>query len=140
MLETPTPGDSGALSKRYVPPNQRNRRKSGDHRSESTPISSAQSISRSVSDAETSRSSLCIPVNGCSTSQAFRLLRQRWEAAINGCHDPSVAPSERPVMYCGTVELQLPHQVMSSSTPQNQMDFLAELRRAMDEKRNQERE
>ncbi|MQM21088.1 hypothetical protein Taro_054120 [Colocasia esculenta] len=67
-----------------------------------------------------------ISINGCSYSEAAQLLNDRWAAAMHSYNDPSVDSSERPVMYSGASgsswgHLKLPHQ----------MDFLAELRRAI---------
>ncbi|AQK72507.1 hypothetical protein ZEAMMB73_Zm00001d017174 [Zea mays] len=59
-----------------------------------------------------------VPLEGCSAS---------WTAAINMYNDQTIDPSEKPVMYSGSSSsswghLKLPHQ----------MNFLEELRRAVD--------
>ncbi|XP_072981560.1 uncharacterized protein [Typha angustifolia] len=133
-------------AKRYAPPVQRNRvlnrRKSGD-RFEKTSYSygvdgekSQASYSRNfplVDHGEAgsnipngSTRSRLIPIEGCCTSEAAHLLTERWAAAMHLYNDPSVDSSEKPVMYSGAsgsswAHLKLPHQ----------MDFLGELRRAM---------
>jgi len=81
-----------------------------------------------------------ISLHGCCNSGAFRLLNDRWAAAINAYNNPSIDLAERPVMYSGSGasawgQFRLPHQLMppvgSVGPSSTQMDFLAELRQAM---------
>jgi len=145
MLES-SPPDAAAV-KRYAPPSQRNRslnrRKSAEkiekvnypHGIEGEKGQGSYSRIFSAMDHGeagnyytqnvTARSGL-IPLNGCSISEASQLLNERWTAAMNSCNDPSVDLSERPILYSGASGsswgyLKLPHQ----------MDFLGELRRAV---------
>ncbi|XVF31974.1 hypothetical protein REPUB_Repub17cG0041600 [Reevesia pubescens] len=160
MLENPTPTapDSAPPIKRYTHPNQRNRslgrRKSGDwfdwtnnvygNDSEKNQGGGASATSRNnpvVGDALNDEHPLpsLIPLQGCSRSDAFRLLSNRWAAAIHRYNGTSIDLSERPVMYSGISDsawrnFRLPHQMMSptnSTGPSStsQMDFLGELRR-----------
>ncbi|XVE72614.1 hypothetical protein DITRI_Ditri11bG0052200 [Diplodiscus trichospermus] len=149
MLENPTPtaSDSAPAIKRYAPPNQRNRslgrRKSAEKNQAATsrniPVADAGSSSIVLNDHHL-RPAL-IPLEGCSTSDAYRLLSNRWAAALHRYHDPSIDLSERPVMYSGSSDsawrnFRLPHQMISptnSTGPSSgsQMDFLGELRRAI---------
>ncbi|KAK1266961.1 hypothetical protein QJS04_geneDACA015593 [Acorus gramineus] len=67
-----------------------------------------------------------IPMDGCGSSEAARLLSERWAAAMHSYNDPTIDLSERPVMYAGASggawgHPKLPHQ----------MDFLSELQRAL---------
>ncbi|XVE72615.1 hypothetical protein DITRI_Ditri11bG0052200 [Diplodiscus trichospermus] len=133
MLENPTPtaSDSAPAIKRYAPPNQRNRslgrRKSAEKNQAATsrniPVADAGSSSIVLNDHHL-RPAL-IPLEGCSTSDAYRLLSNRWAAALHRYHDPSIDLSERPVMYSGSSDsawrnFRLPHQVffpLSSPPP-----------------------
>ncbi|PKI75532.1 hypothetical protein CRG98_004068, partial [Punica granatum] len=80
-----------------------------------------------------------IPLEGCCSSEAYQLLSDRWAAAIHCCNDPSIDPSERPLMYSGSSasvwgHIKLPHQLMfpgAAVSPGSQMDFMAELQRSM---------
>lgn len=68
-----------------------------------------------------------VALDGCSTSEAAQLLSDRWAAIMHSYSDPSIDLSERPILYSGASgsswgHLKLPHQ----------MDFAAELRRAVD--------
>ncbi|EOX93640.1 PREDICTED: uncharacterized protein LOC18612557 isoform X2 [Theobroma cacao] len=148
MLENPAPTapDSAPAIKRYVPANQRNRslgrRKSGEKSqavtSRNYPVGDAGSSSFLNEDHP--RPGL-IALEGCSGSEASRLLSNRWAAAMHRCHDTSIDLSERPVLYSGSSDsawrnFRLPHQMMSSTnsigpSPGSQMDFLGELRRAI---------
>ncbi|EOX93639.1 hypothetical protein QUC31_004213 [Theobroma cacao] len=162
MLENPAPTapDSAPAIKRYVPANQRNRslgrRKSGDwfdstnnvYGNDSEKSQAVTSRNYPVGDAGSSsflnedhpRPGL-IALEGCSGSEASRLLSNRWAAAMHRCHDTSIDLSERPVLYSGSSDsawrnFRLPHQMMSSTnsigpSPGSQMDFLGELRRAI---------
>ncbi|KAL6634717.1 hypothetical protein ACP70R_027388 [Stipagrostis hirtigluma subsp. patula] len=136
--------------KRYTPPVHRNRtnnrRKSGDRADKSYPYSNDGEKSNIPSlknlppivHHETFFSNVqndynqtrLIPLEGCSASEASQLLSDRWTSAMNLYNDQSVDPSEKPVMYSGSTgsswghggHLKLPHQ----------MNFLEELRRAVD--------
>ncbi|KAK8711784.1 hypothetical protein V6N13_147049 [Hibiscus sabdariffa] len=163
MLENPTPTahDAAPAIKRYAPPNQRNRslgrRKSGDwfdwtnnvYGNDSEKNQGAASRNNNlVGDAGSSailneyhhRPAL-IPLEGCSRSDASRLLSNRWAAALHRYHDTTIDLSERPVLYSGSSDsawrnFRLPHQMMSPTnttgpSSSSQMDFLAELRRAV---------
>ncbi|GMI66314.1 hypothetical protein like AT3G07580 [Hibiscus trionum] len=149
MLENPTPTapDAAPAIKRYAPPNQRNRslgrRKSGEKN-----LGAALRNNNLVADAGSSailneghhRPTL-IPLEGCSRSDASRLLSSRWAAALHRYHDASIDLSERPVLYSGSSDsawrnFRLPHQMMSPTNTTgpssgSQMDFLAELRGAI---------
>ncbi|GLT45162.1 hypothetical protein SLA2020_190150 [Shorea laevis] len=166
MLENPTPtaADSSTV-KRYAPPNQRNRslnrRKSGDRfdrtnnsygndgeknqpaTARNNPAIDHGDIGGGSIPNEDARPGLIV-LEGCSRSEAAQLLKDRWAAAMQLCNDPSIGPSEKPVMCSGSSDsalrnyrlLSLPHQMMSStnnveSSSGSQMDFLAELRRQM---------
>ncbi|XP_077225140.1 uncharacterized protein LOC143858387 isoform X1 [Tasmannia lanceolata] len=143
MLENP-PEPS---IKRYAPPSQRNRllnrRKSGERlerinysygndgeKSQLTPPTNISVLDHG----EAGNNSLpnkslhqgLIPVGGCCSSAAAQLLSERWAAAIHSYNDPSVDLSERPVMYSGASGSAWGHSKLS-----HQMDFLAELRRAI---------
>lgn len=111
MLET-----AADSFKRYAPPSQRNRvlnrRKSGDHGE-----MSAHSEKRFPG---------VIAIDGCCTSDAARLLNERWAAAINSYHDPMTDSSEKPMMYSGASGSSWGHV-----KPSYQMDFLSELQRAI---------
>ncbi|GAB2284965.1 hypothetical protein Dimus_019420 [Dionaea muscipula] len=154
MHENPLdpPPSSNPPIKRYAPPNQRNRnlnrRKSGDRFDRASNLHSSDgdrnssTISRhapNVDHGDAGSSSLLkgslnsglISLNGCCKSEASQLLRDRWEAAIRCYNDPSIHLSERPAMYMGNpspawAAFRLPHEMSNS-----QMDFLAELQRAM---------
>ncbi|XWS47266.1 hypothetical protein CRYUN_Cryun14cG0137600 [Craigia yunnanensis] len=131
MLENPTPTapDSAPAIKRYAHPNQRNRslgrRKSGEK--------NQPAISRNNSGGDAGSSAILnddhplpalIPLEGCSRSEASRLLS-----------------NQRPVLYSGSSDsawrnFGLPHQMMSptnSTGPSSgsQMDFLGELSHAI---------
>lgn len=64
-----------------------------------------------------------------------------WAAVLHRYHDTSIDLSERPVLYSGISDsawrnVRLPHQMMSPAnntgpSSGSQMDFLAELRRAI---------
>ncbi|XWS47265.1 hypothetical protein CRYUN_Cryun14cG0137600 [Craigia yunnanensis] len=148
MLENPTPTapDSAPAIKRYAHPNQRNRslgrRKSGEK--------NQPAISRNNSGGDAGSSAILnddhplpalIPLEGCSRSEASRLLSNRWTAALHRYHDTSIDLSERPVLYSGSSDsawrnFGLPHQMMSptnSTGPSSgsQMDFLGELSHAI---------
>ncbi|KAK8588504.1 hypothetical protein V6N13_087421 [Hibiscus sabdariffa] len=149
MLENPTPTahDAAPAIKRYAPPNQRNRslgrRKSGEKNQ-----GAASRNNNLVGDAggsailnEDHHRPALIPLEGCSRSDASRLLSNRWAAALHCYHDTTIDLSERPVLYSGSSDsawrnFRLPHQMMSPTnttgpSSSSQMDFLAELRRAV---------
>ncbi|KAB2003859.1 hypothetical protein ES319_D11G159700v1 [Gossypium barbadense] len=149
MLENPTPtaADAAPAIKRYAPPNQRNRslgrRKSGEKNQGATsrninPVGDAGSSA--ILNEDNPRHAL-IPLEGCSRSDASRLLSNRWAAVLHRYHDTSIDLSERPVLYSGISDsawrnVRLPHQMMSPAnntgpSSGSQMDFLAELRRAI---------
>ncbi|XP_062222810.1 uncharacterized protein LOC133921797 [Phragmites australis] len=134
--------------KRYTPPVHRNRannrRKSGDRADkanysfsndgEKSHVSSLKNLPPIVHH-ETFFSNVqndynqtrLIPLEGCSDSEASRLLSDRWAAAMNLYNDQSIDSSEKPVMCSGSTgsswgHLKLPHQ----------MNFFEELRRAVD--------
>ncbi|XP_022771623.1 uncharacterized protein LOC111314479 isoform X2 [Durio zibethinus] len=145
MLENPTPTapDSASANKRHAPPNQRNRslgrRKSGEKNqvatSRSNPVDAGNSAI--VLKDDHPRPAL-IPLEGCSRSDAYQLLSNRWAAALHLYHDTSIDLSERPVLYSGSSDsawrnFRLPHQMMSptnstGSLSGSQMDLLGELR------------
>ncbi|KAF8036036.1 hypothetical protein BT93_C1907 [Corymbia citriodora subsp. variegata] len=137
---------AAAAVKRYAPPNQRNRslnrRKSGEQldRPNNFYVSDGEknhtAASRNTINDQRDAASTNLPkenprprliaLEGCSNSEASRLLNDRWEATIQSCNDSSIDSSERPVMYSGSStsawgHIKLPHQ----------MDFLGELRQAM---------
>ncbi|KAL5547672.1 hypothetical protein UlMin_002903 [Ulmus minor] len=156
MLENPTtavqgqPGtaDPAPVTKRYAPPNQRNRslnrRKSADRYDRTTnaygsDVEKNQVTASSGLQNENPRSSL-IALEGCSNSVASQLMNDRWAAAMQSFNDPSIDPSEKPVMFAEKPtsawgQYRLPHQFMAptggAASPGSQMDFLAELRRQM---------
>ncbi|KAJ6841417.1 uncharacterized protein M6B38_306020 [Iris pallida] len=126
--------------RRFAPPSQRNRvlnrrkseknekinsygieeEKSGSSYSKTFPAMDRNNIQN-----ENARPGL-IPIDGCCRSEAVQLLNERWAAAMHSFNDPSIDLLERPIMYSGATGsswgyLKLPHQ----------MDFLGELRRAM---------
>ncbi|XP_047312341.1 uncharacterized protein LOC124915630 [Impatiens glandulifera] len=144
MLENSTEPSSIANTttvKRYAPPNQRNRslgrKKSGVERSnevgEKNTRYNIPSMNNGDATGYNSNHQLIISLSGCSNSEAYHLLNDRWNAAIHSYNDTSIDLSERPVMYCSNVgpaalpQFRLPHQ----AAPPSQMDFLTELRRAM---------
>ncbi|KAM7496319.1 hypothetical protein LguiA_020733 [Lonicera macranthoides] len=159
MLENPTDSSSSTPNistiKRYAPPNQRNRslgrRKSGGDRFERAQNNMNDTASRNVpilDHGDASGSNLAsenprpalIPLHGCCNSGAFRLLNDRWAAAMNAYNNPSIDLAERPVMYSGSGapawgQFRLPHQLLPPAAgvgpSGSQMDFLAELRQAM---------
>ncbi|XP_060176418.1 uncharacterized protein LOC132606801 [Lycium barbarum] len=148
--------DNTVTVKRYAPPNQRNRslgrRKSGGDRlerassyasdGEKNQMSASKSVS-TVADAGVNRvneypPTRLIPLQGCSTSDAFQLLNDRWAAALTAHNNLPEDSPERPVMYTKRSPLghaMLPHQLMSQagagSSTGLQKDFLSELRLAM---------
>ncbi|GJZ79371.1 far upstream element-binding protein [Tanacetum coccineum] len=65
-----------------------------------------------------------IALKGCSSSEAYQLLNNRWAATMSAYENPSTDLSEKPVMYSGSGGTE----VEGSS---HQIDFLSELRRAM---------
>ncbi|KAJ8559260.1 hypothetical protein K7X08_000028 [Anisodus acutangulus] len=160
MLDNPAIDSSATTNiapvKRYAPPNQRirslGRRKSGGDRLERVNNYSndgeknqvSASRSRASDDAggryqanENHRTGL-IPLQGCSGSDAFQLLNDRWMAALNAYNNLPYDSPERPVMYTKRSpwgQSMLPHQLMSQaggvSSPGSQKDFLSELRLAM---------
>ncbi|XP_022758866.1 uncharacterized protein LOC111305512 isoform X3 [Durio zibethinus] len=113
MLENPTPTapDSAPAIKRYAPPNQRNRslgrRKSGDwfdwtnnvygNDSEKNQGAATSRNNNPLGDAGSSailnddhlRPAL-IPLEGCSRSEASRLLSSRWAAVLRQYRDTSI--------------------------------------------------
>ncbi|KAE8699578.1 Glyceraldehyde-3-phosphate dehydrogenase A [Hibiscus syriacus] len=162
MLEnpTPTPPDAAPAIKRYAPPNQRNRsverRKSGDwfdstnnvYGNDSEKIQGVVRNNNLVGDSGSSailnedhRRPGLIPLEGCSRSDASRLLSNRWAAALDRYHDTSIDLSERPVVYSGSSDsawrnFRLPHQMMSPTntirpSSNSQMDFLPDLHRVI---------
>ncbi|KAF8036034.1 hypothetical protein BT93_C1907 [Corymbia citriodora subsp. variegata] len=150
---------AAAAVKRYAPPNQRNRslnrRKSGEQldRPNNFYVSDGEknhtAASRNTINDQRDAASTNLPkenprprliaLEGCSNSEASRLLNDRWEATIQSCNDSSIDSSERPVMYSGSStsawgHIKLPHQLIAPSSvasPGSQMDFLGELRQAM---------
>ncbi|KAI6674334.1 hypothetical protein NL676_002240 [Syzygium grande] len=150
---------AAAAVKRYAPPNQRNRslnrRKSGEqldrpnnfYASDGEKNHTAASRNTINDQRDAGRNNLpkenphlgSIALEGCSNGAASRLLNDRWEATIRDCNDLSIESYERPVMYSGSTApawgaVKLPHQLIAPSgvgSPNSQMDFLSELRRAM---------
>ncbi|OWM82951.1 uncharacterized protein LOC116189168 [Punica granatum] len=161
MLENPPPAAAdpppSAVVKRYAPPNQRNRslsrRKSGerfDRSSNPYALDGDKLAARNIPIADPRDTGIrnfpndshhfgLIPLEGCCSSEAYQLLSDRWAAAIHCCNDPSIDPSERPLMYSGSSasvwgHIKLPHQLMfpgAAVSPGSQMDFMAELQRSM---------
>ncbi|KAK4338644.1 hypothetical protein RND71_043131 [Anisodus tanguticus] len=149
--------DNTVTVKRYAPPNQRNRsfgrRKSGGDRlerassyasdGEKNQMSASKSISTIADAGGVNRvneypPTRLIPLQGCSTSEAFQLLNDRWTAALNAHNNLPEDSLERPVMYTERSpwgHAMLPHQLMSQagagSSTGLQKDFLSELRLAM---------
>ncbi|XP_010551987.1 PREDICTED: uncharacterized protein LOC104822452 [Tarenaya hassleriana] len=143
--------DSSSAPKRYTPPNQRNRsvnrKKSGDRleRSSSSQGNEGERIQvpatrnvavrdhgDSVSNSNSARR--IISVEGCHRSEAYQLLSERWEAAMNLYNNPTVDLSERPIMYYGgDVWGRLPHKIMASAnnTGPPPTDYRSELRRGL---------
>ncbi|XP_039005738.1 uncharacterized protein LOC120133158 isoform X2 [Hibiscus syriacus] len=148
MLEnpTPTPPDAAPAIKRYAPPNQRNR--SVERRKSGEKIQGVVRNNNLVGDSGSSailnedhRRPGLIPLEGCSRSDASRLLSNRWAAALDRYHDTSIDLSERPVVYSGSSDsawrnFRLPHQMMSPTntirpSSNSQMDFLPDLHRVI---------
>ncbi|MCE5166134.1 hypothetical protein HAX54_014980 [Datura stramonium] len=141
MLEVPAIDLSDTTNiapvKRYAPPNQRNRslgsRKSGGDRlerfnsnsnnGEKNQISASRSTSSDDAGGryqanENHRTGL-IPLQGCSGSDAFQLLDNRWMAALNAYNNLPYDSPERPVMYTKRSpwgQSMLPHQGTSVSS------------------------
>ncbi|OVA06287.1 hypothetical protein BVC80_8399g9 [Macleaya cordata] len=147
MLENPNDSTIATTTvKRYAHPNQRNRvlnrRKSGDRFGGTNSAygndgDKNQAASRNIpiiDHGEAGSSNLLndkphpglIAINGCCNSEAAQLLNYRWAAAMHSFNDPPLDLSERPVMYSGAGGSAWGH---SRAPPQ--VDFLAELRRAM---------
>ncbi|KAF3444245.1 hypothetical protein FNV43_RR13935 [Rhamnella rubrinervis] len=159
--QPPAAADPAAVVRRYAPPNQRNRslnrRKSSDRfdRASSSYVNDVEknqvTASKNVPGTDlgdVGSNSLVnenphaglIALEGCCSSEASQLLNDRWEAAMQSLNDSSIDLSERPVLYSGSGasawgHFRFPHQFMaptdSTGSPGSQMDFLAELRRAM---------
>ncbi|KAJ6793004.1 uncharacterized protein M6B38_196385 [Iris pallida] len=132
--------------RRYAPPSQRNRihnrRKSGDkfekinsygiegekgqssYSRNFSAMDHGEAVSNNIEN-ENTRLRL-IPIDGCCTSEAVQLLNDRWAAAMHSFNDPSIDLSERPIMYSGASGSSWGHLKLPL-----QMDFLGELRRAM---------
>lgn len=161
-MENPSDSSSApniTTTKRYAPPFQRNRtlgrRKSGGDRferinnsmndGEKNQVANSRNVPlNDHGDAAVVIENLhprVISLHGCCKSDAFQLLNERWAAAINAFNDPRIDFADRPVMYTGSGgsawgQFRLPHQ-FSSRVPVGpssgaQMDFLSELRYAMD--------
>ncbi|XP_057954233.1 uncharacterized protein LOC131148514 isoform X2 [Malania oleifera] len=138
---------AAAATKRHAPSFQRNRvlnrRKSGErfertnniygNEEEKSQLSALRNVP-AVDDKDAGSSNLMndnprselIALDGCCSSEAFRLLNDRWAATMKCYDDPSIDLTERPVICSGSGasawgQFRLPHQ----------MDFLGELRRAM---------
>ncbi|RZC56323.1 hypothetical protein C5167_015177 [Papaver somniferum] len=137
MLENPNDSTIpvSASVKRYAPPNQRNhglsRRKSGGIDGDKNQAASKNITITDQGDAGSSKfypQGVLIPLDGCSNSEAAQLLNTRWEAAMHAFNDPPLDLTERPVMYSGTGASTWGQ---GQARPPQQMDFLAELRRAI---------
>ncbi|KAG7533361.1 hypothetical protein ISN45_Aa08g009960 [Arabidopsis thaliana x Arabidopsis arenosa] len=103
--------DSTSAPKRYTPPNQRNR-SSNRRRSRGSFHSNDGESSQPVAVGfqRENSSPKIISLEGCSRSEAFHLLSDRWAAAMHLYNDPSIDLSERPMMYYGgDVWGKLPH-------------------------------
>ncbi|KAL4193848.1 hypothetical protein AMTRI_Chr06g178970 [Amborella trichopoda] len=146
MLENSS-GD--ATVKRYVPPRNRvlNRRKSGDrferlnyfHGSEGERSIGTSSKNSSLTEHGEAGSSSSLQndtnplvagsvlVDGCSNSEAAKLMSERWAAAMSSYNDPSVEVTEKPVMYSGSSGSAWG----SSKLTYHTMDFFAELQKAI---------
>ncbi|XP_010547183.1 PREDICTED: uncharacterized protein LOC104819021 [Tarenaya hassleriana] len=134
--------DSSSASKRYTPPNQRNRslnrRKPGelDRTSSSQGNESEKSqvpASKNVPVVSNSATRI-IPLEGCYRSEAYQLLSERWAAAMHLYNDPTVDLSERPIMYYGgDVWGRLPHKIMASANKAGPppQDYRSELSRGL---------
>ncbi|KAL4596804.1 hypothetical protein ACB092_12G189700 [Castanea dentata] len=138
--------------KRYAPPNQRNRplnRRKSDRfdrtnnlyandvdknqvaGSKNVPVIDLGDSGSSNLLNENPRTGL-IALQGCSSSEASRLLHDRWSAAMRSYQNPSIDLAERPVMYSGSGSSAWGHkQIIGAGPSGSQMDFLGELRRAM---------
>ncbi|XP_010482080.1 PREDICTED: uncharacterized protein LOC104760814 [Camelina sativa] len=116
MMENPNSSSmvdsTSSAPKRYTPPNQRNR-SSNRRRSRGSFSSNEGERSQPVAvgfQKENSSSPKIISLEGCSNSEAFHLLSDRWAAAMHLYNDPTVDLSERPMMYYGgDVWGKLPH-------------------------------
>ncbi|XP_058094399.1 uncharacterized protein LOC131240287 [Magnolia sinica] len=144
MLENPS--DTTTTVKRYDPPQRNrvpNRRKSGDrfertnslgNDGDKNQVTSSKNNTRALDHGEAGINTLpsenplpgLIPINGCCSSEAAQLLNERWAAAMRLHNDPLIDLSERPVMYSGASGSAWGHSKLPP-----QIDFLAELRRAM---------
>ncbi|KAK1315415.1 hypothetical protein QJS10_CPA06g01516 [Acorus calamus] len=136
--------------KRYAPPQQRNRvlnrRKSGERLDRTNysfgnaPAPDHGNVNGSNLQNENLQPGL-IPMDGCGSSEAARLLSERfqqhdnyhflitfagWAAAMHAYNDPTIDLSERPVMYAGASGVAWGHPKLP-----HQMDFLSELQRAI---------
>ncbi|XP_010442251.1 PREDICTED: uncharacterized protein LOC104725317 [Camelina sativa] len=120
MMENPNSSSmvdsTSSAPKRYTPPNQRNRssnrrRSIGSFSSNEGERSQPVSVAVAVGfQKENSSSPKIISLAGCSNSEAFHLLSDRWAAAMHLYSDPTVDLSERPLMYYGgDVWGKLPH-------------------------------
>ncbi|XP_014501220.1 uncharacterized protein LOC106762049 isoform X1 [Vigna radiata var. radiata] len=138
--------ESAPVVKRYAPPNQRNRsanrRKSSDRLDRTNSIGAELeknqvASSRSVhipdhGDAGSSNlinenhHSRFIALEGCGCSAASQLLNDRWAAAMQS-YNNSKDSSDKPVMYSSGASAWTQQQFR----PPQQQDFLAELRRQM---------
>ncbi|KAJ4730299.1 Iron-stress related protein [Melia azedarach] len=153
--------DASPVVKRYAPPNQRNRsvnrRKSGDRFDRSNNVygnggeKNQFATSRNTPGTDHGDMGSSNPLNvnsqpklitleGFSRSEAAQLLKDRGRAAMKRYNDPLIDLSERPVLYSSGAsawgQFRLPHQMLPPSnstgpTSGSQMDFLAELRRKM---------
>ncbi|CAA7050951.1 unnamed protein product [Microthlaspi erraticum] len=125
--------DSSSVPKKYTPPNQRkpsgNRKKSGDR------TSSQQNKDAGIQVEKTARR--IASLDDGSKSEAYKLLSERWAAAMHLYNDPTVDLSERPIMYYGgSVWGKLPHQILASANktlppPMVPTDYRSELRRGL---------
>ncbi|CAH2044802.1 unnamed protein product, partial [Thlaspi arvense] len=78
-----------------------------------------------------------ISPEGCSRSEAYQLLSDRWAAAMHLYNDPTVDLSERPMMYYGgDVWGKLPHKILAPANktlppPMLPNDYRTEHRRGL---------
>ncbi|XP_073271002.1 uncharacterized protein [Primulina huaijiensis] len=163
MLENLSVDSSAAAAniatvKRYAPPNQRNRllgrRKSGGDRLERANTYANDGERNHISSTKTnstvdhgdagankrsgeSHRSRLIPLHGCSNSEAFQLLNNRWTAAMSAYNNLPEDSVERPVLYTkksasALGQAFLPHMIIQPTVSSGlQRDFLSELRQAM---------
>ncbi|CAN8260127.1 unnamed protein product [Cochlearia groenlandica] len=134
--------DPSSNKERYTPPSKRNppgnRKNTGGDRTSSQQNKDgnrSQLVDTGFQTEKTSRK--IIRLNGCSRSEAYQLLSERWGAGMHLYNDPTVDLSERPIMYYGgSVWGKLPHQILASANntlPPSMLpkDYTRELRKGL---------